>query len=77
MTHIETKGGVPTRGEAYAKLMHHLREAEDQLYILSHLHNTEGNDADKALAKLWLMAGERMKHLIHQLTTLATGRLTQ
>ena len=77
MTSIETKGGVPTRGEAYLKLLHHLREAEDQAYIMSHLHNTEGNDADKALSQLWMMVGERLKVMANQVTSLATGRLNQ
>lgn len=75
MTSIETKGGVPTRGEAYLKLLHHIREAEDQAYIMSHLHNTEGNEADKALSRMWMMVGERLKVMAEQITNLASGRL--
>lgn len=73
--YIDTTGGVPTRGGAYAKLIHHLREAENQAYVLSHLHNTEDDQVSKGLAKLWLMAGEQIKHMILRLTELAKGNL--
>lgn len=75
MTNISTIGGVPTRGEAYSKMLHHLREAEDQMYVISHLHNTEDNPVDKGMAKLWQMAGERVALMIKQLTILAQGNL--
>lgn len=66
---------VPTRSEAYSKLMNHLRECQDQAAILSHLHNTEGSDKDKALARGWLAISELFKGVQHKVTELAMGRL--
>lgn len=66
---------VPTRGETYVKLMHHMREAQDCSAMLAHLHNTESNDHDKVLARGWLAVEELLKGMIHKLTQLAQGRL--
>lgn len=74
-SYIQTKGGVPTRGEAYAALIHHLREAENQAYVLSHLHNTEDGAVDKQFAKLWQIAGDQIKQMVEKLTILAMGNL--
>jgi hypothetical protein len=68
---------VPTRSEAYTKLMHNLREAQDQAAILAHLHNTEGSDKDKALARGWLMISELFKRTQAKVTELAMGKLLQ
>lgn len=54
MSKYSTSAGVPTRHEAYSKLMHHLSEAADQAALLSHLHNTEESEMDKLIAKGWL-----------------------
>ena len=40
MSKYSTIGGQVTRGEAFAKLIHHLNEAADQAAVLSHLHDT-------------------------------------
>lgn len=66
---------VPTRGEAYAKLAHHLREAQDQAAILAHLANTEDGVKDKALAMGWLAVQEQLKRFVHVVTQMAAGRL--
>jgi len=70
-TNFSTIGGVVTRGETYAKMMHHIREAQDCAAVMSHLHNTEGNDADSLLAKGWLGVSEMLKMMQFQLTELA------
>jgi len=75
MSKYETIGGVVTRGEAYSKLMHHLREAQDQAAVLAHLHNTEGNNMDKLLSKGWLGISELLKRMAHQVTQLAMKRM--
>lgn len=75
MTGYETIGGMATRGETYAKLMVHLREAQACAAMLAHLHNTEGSDKDKLLARGWLMIEELFKGVQHKVTQLATGRL--
>ncbi len=72
---IETIGGIPTRGEAYSRLMHHLRECQEQAAILAHLHNTESNDMDKLLAKGWLGITEMMKMIQDKVTKMAMRRM--
>jgi len=68
-------GGQVTRGQVYAKLTDHLREAADCMAIMAHLHNTEGNDTDKVLAKGWLGMHELILRLVHQVTALASNKL--
>jgi len=75
MSKYSTIGGVVTRGEAYSKLLHHLREAQDQANVMAHLHNTEGNDMDKLLAKGWLGMGELLNRMCWQVTELAKNKL--
>jgi hypothetical protein len=74
MSKYSTSGGIPTRSEAYAKLMHHLSEAADQAAVLSHLHNTEDGQLDKLVAKGWLGVHELMMRLISQITKLAANK---
>lgn len=62
---------VPTRGETYAKMIHHLREAQSCAATMAHLHNTEGNDMDKLLARGWLGISELMAKVIHNVTEFA------
>ena len=72
---IETIGGIPTRGETYAKMMHHLREAQECAAIMSHLHNTEGSHKDKIMARGWLHVEDLIKKMAHNITKLAQGAL--
>lgn len=58
-----TTAGVPTRGDAYAKLMFHIREAQDQAAVLAHLHNTEGL-RDQTLAAGWLKVSEMLRRFV-------------
>lgn len=74
MSKYSTSGGVPTRGEAYTKLMWHLREAADQAAVLSHLHNTEDSNLDKLVAKGWLGIHELLMRLVTQITKLAANK---
>ncbi len=71
MSKYETVGGQVTRGEAYAKLLEFLREAQDQALVLAHLHNTESSDHDKASARGWLMIAEQLRRMQHVITDLA------
>jgi len=71
----ETIGGQVTRGETYAKLMDHLREAQECACVLSHLHNTEGNDMDKLLAKGWLGVAEMFRVTQLKITQMAMKRM--
>jgi hypothetical protein len=71
----ETVGGRPDRGTTYAKLMEHLRQAQECAALLAHLHNTEGNDRDKLIARGWLACAELFRKVQFQVTHLGMGRL--
>lgn len=75
MSYIETRGGSPTRGEAYTKLMYHLDEAQNQALVISHLHATEDSQTDKLFAKGWLGVGELLRLFKFRVTELAKGNL--
>lgn len=66
---------VPSRGEVFSALIHNLREAQSNLAMMAHLHNTEGNDTDKQLARGWLIIEELMRKMIHKITLMGQGRL--
>lgn len=66
---------VPTRGEKYAELIEHLIRAQEAAAMLGHLHNTEGNDFDKALARGWLAIAEMLRRAQFKITELAKGNL--
>jgi hypothetical protein len=70
-----TIGGQVTRGETYAKLMDHLREAQECCIVMSHLHNTETDVHDVALSRGWMIIGELMRMFQHKVTSLAQGKL--
>lgn len=70
-----TIGGQVTRAEVFAKLLDHVREAQDCAALMAHLHNTEGNDMDKLLAKGWLGVHEMFKLTAYQITELAKNKL--
>lgn len=70
-----TIGGNVSRSMVYAKLTDHLREAADCAAIMGHLHQTEGNDMDKVLAKGWLGIHELILRLTAQITKLAANKL--
>lgn len=70
-----TLGGVPSRGIVYAKIMDLQRDLEDCYALMAHLHNTEGNDMDKLLAKGWLGMAELSKQIQAKVTTLAMNKL--
>lgn len=71
----ETSAGIPTRGLVYAQMMEKMRELEELTSMMAHLHNTEGNEMDKVLAKGWLGIGELFLKVRDQVTKLAQGRL--
>lgn len=76
MTNFETKGGVVTQGETFAKLIHHLDEVSDCAATLAHLTRAQSSTRkDAALADGWIAVVELLKRIRHQLTQLAQGRL--
>ena len=62
---------LPSRGEVFSKLLHHVREAQDQAAMMSHLHNTEDNAADKAAARGWFIVSEQLKKFVYTVTEMA------
>ena len=74
---IPTFAGRATRGETFAKLLHHIREAGGLCAVLSHLHNTEDTPHDKFAAKTWLLAEKMMAHMERQLIELSKGTWRQ
>ena len=74
MSKYSTIGGTVTRGEAFAKLIHHLNEAADQAAVLSHLHNTETSQMDALSAKGWFGVHELLLRMRHQITELAKNK---
>lgn len=67
-----TAGGPPTSGETFSKLLHYLREAQEQAAVLAHLANA--ND-DRMMATGWLAVTEGLKKMCHNVTLLATRKM--
>jgi hypothetical protein len=63
---------VPTQGEIFAKLTHHLREAQDCSAQLSHIAGLQSSHPkDQAIAHGWLIVSEQLKRFIN--TTIMIG----
>lgn len=71
MSQYSTIGGVPTKGEAFAKLLHHLREAQSQAALLGHLHKAEDTAGDDLRAQGWLGISELIGRQCFGITELA------
>lgn len=63
---------VPTNGETFAKLIEHLRLAQEDSAMLGHL--AQSND-DKIKGLGWLAISEALKLMQHKVTQLATKGL--
>jgi hypothetical protein len=61
---------IPTRGETYARLIEHLRLAQEDAATMAHLHNTESRDSP--LARGWLTVSEMLKQMQYKVTQFAT-----
>lgn len=66
---------IPTHGETYAKLIEHLRLAQEDAAMLAHLRAAEGDDKGKILAHGWLTVSEALKLMQHKVGLLAQARL--
>jgi hypothetical protein len=74
-TKFETIGGQVTRGECFMKMLDLIRQLRDQMLVMSHLHNTEGNKADELLAQGWRGMEELMQMIEKKLIALASNKL--
>ncbi len=70
----ETLAGRPTKGLAYAQLIEHLRQAQEDAALLAVLQE-DNTSIDRTLAKGWLGIEELLKRLIHQVTELAKSHI--
>ena len=67
---------VPTQGEQFAKLIEHLRLAQEDSAMLCHLtRSMSTSKKDNALADGWFAVEELLKRMIFQVTKLAQGKL--
>ena len=72
---IPTFAGQPTRGETFAKLIHHLDEVRELCAVMSHLHRTEDNSIDALLAQGWLGMAELFLRIRQRVVEMGKGRL--
>lgn len=75
MSKYETSAGYVTRADAFAKLQHHLKEAEDQCYVISHLLRTETSHTDELLATGWRAVGQLLDRVSAKILKLGQGKL--
>lgn len=66
---------IPTVGEEYAKLIEHLRLAQEDAARMAHLRNAEGDAKGMLMGRAWLAVSENLKRMQHVVTQLAMGRL--
>ena len=67
---------VPTQGEQFAKLLEHLRQAQDDSAMLAHLtRSMSSSRKDTAVADGWIAVSELLKRVVYQVTTLGQGKL--
>lgn len=67
---------VPTSNEEFAKLSHHLDEAQACAARLSHLYGLQGTGLRaQALANGWLTVSEFIKHFKKRVIRIAQGHL--
>ncbi len=75
MSKYETSAGYVTRADAFAKLCHFLKEAEDQCYVISHLLRTEDSKKDELMATGWRAIGQLLDQVHRQVLRLGQGKL--
>ncbi len=62
---------VPTRGETYARLIEHLRLAQESAATMAHLHNADGDAPGMVLGRGWLNISELIRKMQFSVTELA------
>ena len=72
---------IPSRGEVYARLIHHLGEAQSCAATISHLHSLQMDGLNSVVeaghAKAWMIISEQLKRFSAQVTDIAKGGLVQ
>ena len=67
---------IPTVSEEFAKLIEHLRLAQEEAAMIGHLTTAQGSLQDKVLGNAWITVSELLKKMQHQVTNMAQGRLS-
>lgn len=62
---------IPSEGEEFAKLIEHIRLAQESAAMLAHLTK----DNSPSLSRGWLALSERLKQAQHQITQLAMRKM--
>lgn len=62
---------IPLEGDEYAKLIEHIRKAQEASAMLAHLCK----DKSEAQSRGWLIVSEQLKLFQHTVTLLATRKL--
>lgn len=62
---------LPTEGEEFAKLIEHLRKAQEAAAMIAHL----SNDKSKIVSRGWLAVEEHFKKLQHTITQMAVRKM--
>lgn len=66
---------VPTSGEEFYKLLHHMDEARNCASMLMHLYKEQGSPKDLALSQGWFMIAENFKLQRAYIVEMAKGKL--
>jgi hypothetical protein len=66
---------LPTHGETYAKLIEHLRLAQEDAAMLAHIRRAEGDTKGRIIADGWLTVSEGLKLFQRKVMQMAQGRL--
>ena len=73
MSRYPTTAGQLSESDTYAKLSEHLRLAQEDAAMLSHI---TGLSNRPAVSNGWLLISEQLKRFNHVVTNLAAGKLT-
>lgn len=65
---------IPTQSEEYAKLVEHLRLAQESAAMLAHLANAQGS-VSTVIGRGWLHVEDNLKKMGYIVTKLAQGKL--
>ena len=66
---------VPTAGEEFSKLLHHIDECRNCASMLMHLYKEQGSSKDLALSKGWFVIAENFKLQRAYIVEMAKGKL--
>jgi hypothetical protein len=69
---IETRAGLASEGDTFAKMIEHLRQAQECAYLIGHLRKSNN---DKVTGQGWIAVGEMLKMTINNVIKLGTNKM--